>query len=509
MSTRVLEDDLPQEDTCAPPPRYAVGAVSAVAAIGTVAMLAAIGRYGFFGDEMYFIAAGRRLAVSYADQGPLLPLIARLMDLAAPESVVALRIPAVMVTVAAIFVSAQIAREFGGGRAAQVLAALAYATSPFLLVQGTQLATNTIDTALWVAISWLLIRWVRTRRDALLLWATLLTAVDMQVKWLIPFFWVAVALGVLIAGPRELLRRRALWAGAALVVLTMIPSLIWQAAHGWPQFGMGAVVAAEQEGIGGRWTWVPIALIAAGLLGGILLLGGIWALLRAQALRPYRFLGLVPLVLTVAFVITDGRPYYAVGCYAAVMAAGAVWCTRAPVARWRRVAVVPLVAVSAVLVATSLPLRPERDIEPVPDDANFAAALGANGKLGWPELADSTGAAYRSLPDTERAHAVVFADSYWQAGALAVYRDEAGLPEVYSPSRGFGYLGTPPDTATTVVWVGGDGSEPRARCATVTELGRADARLGVPELTRDVPIRRCDGPREPWSRAWPDMLRLG
>ncbi|WP_280268226.1 ArnT family glycosyltransferase, partial [Nocardia wallacei] len=501
MSTTVLGNERPREDTRAQPPGYALGAVSIAAAAGTVAMLLSIGRYGFFGDEMYFVAAGRRLAVSYADQGPLLPTIARLMDLVAPESVVAVRIPAVLVTVAAIFVSAQIAREFGGGRAAQVLTALAYTTSPFLLVQGTQLATNTIDTALWVVISWLLVRWVRTRRDALLLWAALVTAVDMQVKWLIPFFWCAVGVAVLIVGPRDLLRRRALWAGAVLVGLTMIPSLIWQATHGWPQLGMGAVVAGEQDGIGGRLSWLPMALICAGLLGGILLVGGVWALLRAEALRPYRFLGLVPLLLTAAFLITNGRPYYAVGCYAAVMAAGAVWCTRVPVARWRKVVVVPLAVLSAVLVISSLPLRPERDIEPVADEANWAAALGANGKLGWPELAEATSAAYRALPESERTHAVVVADSYWQAGALEVFRDQVGLPAIYSPSRGFGYLGTPPDTATTVVWVGGDGTEPRSWCGSVTALGRAEARLGVPPPPPPLTHKRTRRPPPPRSRA--------
>ncbi|MBB5917088.1 4-amino-4-deoxy-L-arabinose transferase-like glycosyltransferase [Nocardia transvalensis] len=489
-------------------PRFALAPVAVVAALGTVALLLSIGKYGFFGDELYFVSGGRRLAVSYADQGPLLPLIARAMDLLAPGSLVALRVPAVVVTVGAVFVSAQIAREFGGSRAAQVLTALAYVTSPFLWVQGTQLATNTIDTALWVLITWLLVRWVRTGRDALLLWAGVATALDMQVKWLIPFFWVAVAIGVLISGPRELLRRPALWAGAGLVVVTMIPGLIWQSRHGWPQLGMGAVVAAEQASVGGRFTFVPLALLSAGLLGGVLLLAGIWALLRVPAFRPYRFLGWVVPLLLVAFVITDGRPYYLVGCYAAVAAAGAVWCTRAPVARWRKIVVGPLVVASALLMVLSLPLKPEKDLEPVGDEASAGLAIGVWGKFGWPELAGSTAAAYRALPEEERARAVIVADSYWQASALDVDRQRTGLPAAYSPNRGFGYFGVPPDTATTVLWVGGDGTEPRERCGSVAPLGRADSRLGFPGLTRDVTIWRCADPRTPWSQAWPDMLRL-
>jgi hypothetical protein len=387
------------------------------------------------------------------------------------------------------------------------LTATAYATSPFLLVQGSQLATNTVDTALWVLISWLLIRWVRTRQDALLVWAAVVTAIDMQVKWLIPFFWIAVAIGVLIYGPRELLRRPALWLGAAIVVVATIPSLIWQASHGWPQLRLGAVVGAEQGTIGGRLTWLPLAIGAAGLLGGVLLFTGIWALFRSESLRPYRFLAMLPLLLALVFIITNGRSYYAAGCYAAIMAAGAVWWTQGT-ARWRTFVGVPLVALSVALVMISLPLQSESSIAPANDTAAAGLQIAIYGRFGWPELREATVEAYRALPETDRAETVVITDSYWQAGALDMDRQRDGLPSVYSPNRGFGYFGTPPDSATTVLWVGGDEAELRSMFETVTAVGRSDARLGFPDLTRDVTIWRCDRPRQAWSRAWPDLLRL-
>lgn len=498
----------PQSDSRDDRPPFATVPIASVVAAAAVALLLSIGRYGFFGDELYFISAGRRLAASYADQGPALPAIARLMDLVAPGSLVAQRIPAVLITLVAIAVSAQLAREFGGSRGAQTLSAIAYAGSPFLLVQGTQLSTNTIDTALWVIIGWLVVRWVRTRRDHLLLWAALVTAIDMQVKWLAPFLWAAIAIGVLVCGPRELVRRPALWWGAALVAVTMVPSLVWQARHGWPQLGMGAQVAAEQGTVGGRWTFIPLALLLAGVLGVLFLGLGTWALLRWEPLRPYRFLGLVLPLLVVVFTALDGRPYYVVGVYAVVMSAGAVWWTNRP-GRWRRVLAASLAVASVVVVAWSLPWQPESEITPAGDDASAGLAIGLYGKFGWPELRAAVREAYLAIPAAERSGVVVVADGYWQAAALDVDREETGLPAVYSPNRGFGYFGTPPDDATTVLWVGGDESGLRSRFAEVRAAGRADARLGMPGISRDVTIWRCDGPREPWSRAWDGMLRLG
>ncbi|MEV0246739.1 glycosyltransferase family 39 protein [Nocardia sp. NPDC050712] len=503
--TEVLETRTAPADGERPP--FAFAGVGAIVAVAAVALFASLGRYGWFGDELYFVSAGRRLAWGYADQGPLVPAIARAMDLLAPGSMVAQRIPAVLATLAAIVLSAQIAREFGGSRGAQVLTAAAYATSPFLLVQGTQLATNTIDTALWVLISWLVLRWVRTRQDALLLAAALVTALDMQVKWLIPFFWVAVAIGVLAFGPRELLRRKALWLGGALVLAVSVPMLLWQAAHGWPQLEMGATVAAEQETIGGRYSWIPLAVASAGLFGGVLLIAGIWALLRWDPLRRFRFLGLVPLVLVLIFVGTNGRPYYAAGCYAALMAAGAVWWTR-DAARRRRIGALVLVALSAAIVLWSLPWQAESAIDPVDSELEAGLAIGVYGKFGWNELRDATATAYQRLPRAERERTVLIAHSYWQASALDIERDRYGLPPVYSPNRGFGYFGTPPDSATSVLWIGGDEDELRRMFAVVVPAGRADSRLGFPGITRDVTIWHCERPVRPWSQTWPGLLRL-
>ncbi|KZM73050.1 ArnT family glycosyltransferase [Nocardia terpenica] len=505
--TTAVESGVPQRDIRQESAPYATVGVAVVAGVAAVALLLTIGRYGFFGDELYFISAGRRLTVGYADQGPAVPAIARLMDLLAPGSLVAQRLPGVLLTVVAIAVTAQIAREFGGSRRAQVLAALGYAVAPFLLIQGGQLSTNVVDIALWVVISWLIVRWVRTRRDVLLLWAGAVTALDMQVKWLIPFFWVALAVGVLAFGPRELLRRPALWWGAALVVVTMVPSLIWQAGHGWPQLAMGAQVSAEMGGDGGRLLFVPMALYAAGGWGLLLLCVGLWALLRAEALRPYRFLGVVPLVLMVAFVVTNGRPYYVMGCYPVVMAAGAVWWARAVMPRWRMIVAVVTIASSVPFVVLGLPVTPEQDLKPAASEPD-SAAMFVNGKFGWSDLAQGAAAAYAALPEARRAHAVIVTNSYWQAAALDNDRDRYGLPAVYSPNRGFGYFGAPPDSAITVLWVGGRESDLRSRFATVTPIGRVDARLGYPGVTRDVTIWRCDDPRRPWSQAWAGMRRL-
>ncbi|MDF0532088.1 glycosyltransferase family 39 protein [Tsukamurella sp. 8F] len=490
-------------------PRLDLPVLGAIFVASAAALAFGASRYHLFGDELYFIGAGRHLSVSYADQGPVLPLLARVVTTlgASGEPGIGLllfRLPAVLVTLAGLVFAALIAREMGGARLAQGLAAAAYATSTFLLLQGELLATNTIDTPLWVAITWCVVRWVRTRRDSLLLVAGVLTAVDMQVKWLIPVFWVCVAGAALADGPRDLLRRPLLWVGGAIAVVATVPALVWQAGNGWPYLQLTSQVADEMQYVGGRWLFVPIMLVMAGVLGLALVLFGLWALARSPRLRAYRFLGIAFVAMVVLFVITGGRPYYPAAVFPVLIAAGAV--EFAAVRRtWVRWLAVPVAAVSAVVLVVSLPFTPESDIAPPTSTLDAGTKISVFGQFGWTELASATESAIEALPAADRPQAVV-TESYWQAGALEHYG--RGLPPVYSASRGYGYLGRPADAATTVLWVGSrDSRDTDSTCRDARPLRDVSPRLGFPGGSADLQLRLCHV-RAPWSQLWEGLRHM-
>ncbi|MCX4092784.1 glycosyltransferase family 39 protein [Nocardia sp. alder85J] len=505
--------DRARETVSTPRPPLAVKPVALVATLAAAVLLFSASRYGYFGDELYFLAAGRRPSWGYADQGPVLPLLARLMDTLAPGSYLVLRLPAVALTVAAIVVCAMLTREFGGGAMAQALAAAGYATSPFLLLQGALLTTNAVDTVLWVIISWLVARWVRTRDDRLLVVAAVITAIDIQVKWLVPFLWIALAVAAVLCGPRGLVLRPALWAGGALAVLLTVPELLWQHHRGWPEILMTQLIGGEQGLLGGRLMFVPMTLELAGWLAGPLLICGLVAFLFRKPLRPYRFLGVAWILLELVFMITGGRIYYSAGLDAVAIAAGAVAVTAVLALEptvWRRLvslSVVGLGVWAAAYVLRSTPWLPADRVQPPRSDAEAAIAISVYGKFGWPELAAAVVDAYRELPEAERAGAVIIADTYWQASAL----DQLGrdrLPPIYSPSRGWGYFGAPPDDATVYLMVGGYEAVLRNQFHEVDPVGRVDTRLGFPGNTQQVTLWRCTAPRHSWDEMWPIWMHL-
>ncbi|NMD56689.1 MULTISPECIES: ArnT family glycosyltransferase [Tsukamurella] len=491
-------------DTVDPAP-IAWSTLVPVLAVSAVAAAFGASKYHLFGDELYFIAAGHHLSVSYADQGPILPLLALLGDAMPGDSLVLFRLPSVLITLVGILLSALIARELGGGRFAQTLTAGAYATSTFLLLQSSLLATNAIDTPLWVAITWLVVRWVRTRQDRLLFAAGVVTAIDMQVKWLIPVFWGCVIVASLIWGPRELWRRPALWAGGAFTVITMVPALLWQAERGWPYLQLTSQVAEESQYAGGRIAFVPIMLLTAGVLGALLLLYGLYALLRSDRFRPYRFLAPAFVLLVLVFIATAGRPYYPGGMLPVIIAAGAVAFEALPAPKLRLAVTAPLSILAIGSIVVSLPFTPESEITEPKSVMEAGMQISVYGQFGWPELTRAVEESITALPEGERPQAIV-ASSYWQASALQYYG--SGLPPVFSPSRGYGFFGEPEDSATTVLRViNSDADLQDDMCDRARTLRRFDYRLGFPTASTGVDIRLCH-PRAPWSRLWPELRRM-
>ncbi|KXO87606.1 hypothetical protein AXK56_14365 [Tsukamurella pulmonis] len=441
------------------PPPLARLPLAVVGAVVLAVMLIGSRNYGHFFDEAYFVVAGRdHPSAGYFDQPPLVPLLAAALDSLAHGNLVVLRLPATLAVAAITVLAGLIARELGGRAWAQVFAAAAVAMSLVSAV-GHWLATYSLDPLWWTLIVYLLVRWVRTRQDRLLLLVGAVTALSLLTKFLVPALWIAVALGALACGPRRLLTRPALWGGAALAGAAVAPTLWWQAGHDWAYTRMGAVVRAEWPGGAG---FALVGIFGAGLLIGLpLLLAGAVALLRSRDLRPYRFLGVALLLVVAAIVLTHGRAYYLASVYALPMAAGAVavehWCRRRRL-RARRalraVAVVALIGSTASWVAASpvwSPAVAERIGAP---PLRAPATMLVDGDRLLQRLSTSVVAAYATLTPAEREGTVIVAESYPFAAAVDYFGRDAGLPRAYSGHRAYHYFGRPADGARSVFWIG-------------------------------------------------------
>ncbi|NUU26223.1 MAG: hypothetical protein HOV68_32685 [Streptomycetaceae bacterium] len=490
-----------------PLPDFAWRPVAAVAVVFAAVQAGYSGRYGFHRDELYFLAAGDHPAWGYVDQPPLTPLLARGSTELFGDSPTGLRVVALLAAVAAVFLVASMAREFGGDTRVQVLAAACAAVSGYVLASGHMVATSTFDLLMWLGIAWLALRLLRTGDGRW--WPAMGVAVGVALfnKHLVALLVVALLAAVLALGPRGVLRGR--WfAGAVLITAVLaVPNLLWQIDHDWPQWTVAKGIA-EDDGTANRTMFVPLQLVLLSPLFVPIWIAGLVRMLRDAALRWSRPVAMAYPLVCAAVLAIGGKAYYALPLQLVLVAAGC-----APTLRWaghlwrtaRAKLVIAAVLVSAAFNAViTLPVLPA-------DALDFPNAVNKEQgeQVGWPELADTVAAVWHQIPADQQPRAVVFAGNYGEAGALAQFGPERGLPEPYSGHMSFADWGPPPDTANgpvLVVHVEGATGQERffAGCRTVA---RVDNGKDVDNEEQDAEVLLCTGTTGPWSQLWPQLRR--
>jgi 4-amino-4-deoxy-L-arabinose transferase-like glycosyltransferase len=476
----------------------ATRAVLVVAALASVVLLAVAARYGWHRDELYFLEAGKHLALGYVDQPPFTPLLARLADLIAPGNLFVLRLAPALATAATVVFGALLARELGGARRAQLLAAGAVGGSGFVLGAGHLLATATFDLMTWMAMLWLFTRLLRTAAPRWWVPWGVIAGLSLWNKDLVTLLVLIVGVTLLVTRRWRLLVNGWIAVGAALALAIALPQLLWQATHHWPQLEMARVLSKRLAGEN-RTLLVPSQLLLLSPVFVPLMVRGFRALWRSADFRPLAVAW--PVGMVGAFV-TAGRPYYVIPLTIVLVVAGVVATDRTrPEKRLGR-----LVIVSAVLTAlVALPIIP---ISLLPSshfaDVNQAVAE----TVGWPQLADQVKGVVAGLSADERAHVMILTGSYGEAGAIDLFGASRGLPHAFSPHNSYWYFRQPGDDRATVVAVRMLPDELAPFFRECRQVGRVDNGLDVANEVQGEPIVVCRGLLEPWAFTWPRLKFL-
>jgi hypothetical protein len=479
--------------------------VLSIAASLVAVLLAVSDRYGYNVDELYYRLLGQHgLAWGYTDQPPLVPLIVRLTVDLSGDALWALRVPAAVCAGAVVVLGAAIAAELGGGRRAQVLTAVGLASSVMVQSIGHVMVTTTVDLVAWSAVALFAVR-ALLRDGRWWIWAGVTLGLALYAKYVVVLLPVALLAGVLLVGPRPVLRERHLLLGVGLAFVIGVPNLVYQLVHDLPQLRMAEALSAT-DGPFNRVIFLPSQVLLLGLALTPVWIAGVVGLLRRSAWRPVRAVAVAYLVAVVLALVGGGRPDYVGGFLVPLLAAGFVVIDAWIGARIaRRLALGALLAVGAVAQAViALPLLPERSLARLPLN-NIALE-----SVGWPQLVEQVAAAHQTLPADRRGSSAILARTIGEAGALDRYGAEHDLPAVYSGHNELHRYGPPPETVDVVIAVGFELDDPAltaafARCEVIR---RVDNGLGVANAEQGQLVVACGERRSPWASLWPSFAYL-
>jgi 4-amino-4-deoxy-L-arabinose transferase-like glycosyltransferase len=423
------------------------------------------------------------------------------------DSLTVLRLPSALAAGLTVLLTGLLARELGGGRRAESIAAACAAVAVIVLFTGHLLSTSTFDLLAWTAVTWLAVRATRRGDDRLWLVAGVVLGLGLLNKPLPAFLAGGLLVGVAVAGPRRLLRSPYVWSGAAIALALWSPWLVWQADHGWPQIDVShSIASGESTSSEAWWSIVPFqALLVSPPLAPVWV-AGLVRLFRDPALRDVRFLAWAWVVLAGVFMASGGKPYYLAGLLPGLIGAGAApldgWLERGRPHVRRAVVTAAVVASGMVDAIIALPVLPADSADPVIEVNEDVGET-----IGWPDFARTVADVHRRLPGRERA--VILTGNYGEAGAIDRYGPALGLPRAYSGHNAYGDWGQPPGGGGPVIAVGLHPRELAAHLRDCRVAARIHNRAGVDNDEEGRPVMVCRGPRRPWSDEWPALRQLG
>jgi 4-amino-4-deoxy-L-arabinose transferase-like glycosyltransferase len=467
-------------------------------------------------DELDTLDNARYLAWSYVAYPPLAPFIARFALTLFGPSITGVRFFSTLSYAISMVLTGLMAREMGGRRWAQVIAAVAVAIAPYALLGGGLFHYSSFDYLWWVLLAYQMLRVLKSDDPRWWLGIGAVIGLGMMTKYTIAFLVVGIVVGVILTPTRRYLTSPWLWGGVALSLLIVTPNLIWQLQHDFISLDFTRSIHARDVRIGRAEGYLIEQLVFTTNLVTIpFWLAGLYFYFFDRNGRRFRLLGWMYLAPFVLFLLTQGRSYYLAPAYPILFAGGALmiegWLSQLPAQRASLVRGIiwGAFAVSGVLFATlALPIAPV-------NSGWWNVVSEINGELkeqiGWPEMAETVAGIYSKLPDEEKTRTGVLANNYGEAGAINLYGPAYGLPEAISGMNSYwlrGY-GDPPPQALIVL--GYNLTHASSLFKSCQIVGRITNRYGVMnEESEDHPtILLCREPRFPWPVLWQRLRSFG
>ena len=179
-----------------------------IAACKLVVHLYAGHRYGYLGEELYFLACSRHLAWGYVDQPPLIAMIAWAVRNTLGQSLLAIRFLPALAGAVEVVLTALIARELGGRRFAQALAAITTLAAPGILGLDSIFTMNAFEPLFWMTCAYLVIRIIKTGNERLWIWFGVVAGIGLENKYSMMIFGAGIVFGLLLTNQRKLLANR-------------------------------------------------------------------------------------------------------------------------------------------------------------------------------------------------------------------------------------------------------------------------------------------------------------
>lgn len=500
-----------------------------IGGIGLLVFLAHMlvsGRYGYFTDELYYLACSHHLAWGYVDQPPLIAFITWLERVTLGDSLSALHFLPAVAAGLRVIITGYIARELGAKRFGIALACTCVAVAPLYLGLDSLLTMNVFESLFWMGAALVVLKIFNGASPKLLLAFGVICGIGLLNKHSMLFFGFGLVAGLLLTKQRKQLDRPWFWLGGLIALAIFLPNLIWEIQRHFP-----IIEVLQNVQRSGRNTqlnslmFMLVQIFIMHPLAAPVWIAGLVLLLRDAEGKGWRVLGITYLVIMLCMLLLHGRMYYPGPAYPMLFAAGGVafdgWLSRLQSGHWLKPAYITLLVVTGMLLApfAYFPLLSVKQYIAYSQFMHFQPLKIENHRMGplpqiyadqfgWREMAQVVSDAYHALPPEEQKSCGVFGQNYGQAGAIDFFGPKMGLPSAISGHQNYFYWGPHGYTGECMIVMGDTPDRLGELFESVEKVGTVDHPLSMPYQHFDVYL--CRRPKfGTLEEIWPKIKRWG
>jgi hypothetical protein len=478
------------------------------------------GNYGFFRDELYYIDAGQHLAFGYVEFPPFIALLAALVHIVPGNSLVVYHLLPAIAGALLVLLTGLIARELGGRRFAQCLAALASLAAITFLGIDSLFSMDSFDELWWVLMAYILIRLIKRDQPRLWLLFGLVAGIGLMTKVTMLMFGFAIVVGLLLTPQRKYLLNKWAWVGGAIAFAFLLPYILWNAANGWPTLEFWSTYTGGHANPASALGFLYQQVLTMNPLTLPLWLAGLYYYFFTRAGKPYRVFGWAFVILYVLFTISRAKLYFLAPAYPILFAAGSLMVERLvskPRWGWLKPAYISLLVLVALLLAPiAMPIIPPsiygRVTAIVGGNAGIKVENRVTGVLpqqladrfGWDTMTAIVARVYHGLPKDEQAQACIFTENYGEAGAIDFYGPQYHLPQAISGHNTYYLWGPGNCTGAVVISIGNPLSMLQPAFARVTQAATITCTYCMPGES-NLPVYVCLHLKTSIQAIWPSV----
>ena len=198
-----------------------------------VLTLLTAGRYGFYGDELYYIACSKHLDFGYVDHPPLVALLTFIERSVFGETKFGLRFLSGLAELSGV-VFCKIAGTLGGGKLARSLAAVSICFSVAFPAMSSFFSMNPVDITLCTVFIYLLSRTIAAPSPEKWIALGVLFGAGLLNKYTFLVLGFSVLFSLIITKRWDVLKSPWMYVGGVISFVMFLPHVMWQIRNGWP-----------------------------------------------------------------------------------------------------------------------------------------------------------------------------------------------------------------------------------------------------------------------------------